>query len=87
MLYSIAEYRDRSTLDWNGMGCGGEGGGGGGGRDDHAYIHHFRSPPCDDGDAGPLPRRISAFTTGLQSYTGTAFGRRPRYPSAAACKK
>jgi hypothetical protein len=51
------------------------GGNGGGGRVDHACIRHLSSIAAlrraMTRDAGPLPGRISAFTTGLQSYTET----------------
>jgi hypothetical protein len=38
-------------------------------------------------DAGPLPRRISAFTTGLQSYTEANLWQAATLFQPAACKK
>jgi len=37
-------------------------------------------------DAGPLPRRISAFTTGVQSYTETTLWQAATLFQLAACK-
>ncbi|KAH9997962.1 hypothetical protein BJV77DRAFT_785767 [Russula vinacea] len=49
--------------------------------------YHLRFPPCEGrGDAGrPLPGRISAFTTGLQSYGILAGGHAMRVRLVRSC--
>jgi len=58
-----------ASVDWNGMRCGG---GGGGKTTPRAFVIISARRRAMTRDAGPLPGRISAFTTGLQScrYTG-----------------
>lgn len=53
-----------ASVDWNGMRCGG---GGGGKTTPRAFVIISARRRAMTRDAGPLPGRISAFTTGLQS--------------------